>query len=414
MNPQRTPPRYSSELPVESAVDTELTWPPPEEERFATEILDLETRRVISIGDAATDLGDAATDLDVMPLMPPGGHRDPRLDSTEADPFTSAEAPAFAAPPSPEPTYPRPGRQWTAGTTGRFSTRTIVTGLVVLVIVQAITMVAVLVRNRAPRAEARASSTNESRAGAARVPADVAASLALLADAPPADAPVQRPAPVQPAGAPPAATHGRLVVRSDPTGTPVIIDGRGRGMTPLAVEGLTAGSHRVRLGTSGASIEQVVTIEAGSTTALVVPMNAAAAITGWLSLTAPFPLQILEKGQLLGTTADGPLRLGTGTHRIELVNEPLGYYGEETVTVRPGQMVRLRPEIAAGVLHVNAQPWANVWVDGEPAGETPLANLRVTLGQHEIRFRHPSLGEQVRQVVVSAREPARVSVSMKP
>jgi hypothetical protein len=290
-----------------------------------------------------------------------------------------------------------------------------VTGLVVLVIVQAITMVAVLVRNRAPRTEARASSTNESRADAARVPADVAAALALLADAPPADAPVQRPAPVQPAEAAPlAATHGRLLVRSDPTGARVIIDGSGRGMTPLAVDGLTAGPHRVQLGTSGASIEQVVTIEAGSTTTLVVPMNAAAATTGWLSLTAPFPLQILEQGQLLGTTADGPLRLGTGTHRIELVNEPLGYRGEETVTVGPGQMVRLRPAIAAGVLHVNAQPWANVWVDGEPAGETPLANIRVTLGQHEIRFRHPSLGEQVRQVVVSAREPARVSVSMKP
>jgi len=40
--------------------------------------------------------------------------------------------------------------------------------------------------------------------------------------------------------------------------------------------------------------------------------------------------------------------------------------------------------------------------------------MAVALGQHEIRFRHPSLGEQVRQVVVSAAEPARVSVNMKP
>ena len=77
-------------------------------------------------------------------------------------------------------------------------------------------------------------------------------------------------------------------------------------------------------------------------------------------------------------------------------------------------MMRLRPALPDGVLHVNAQPWANVWVDGQRVGDTPLANVKVALGQHEIRFRHPSLGEQVRQVVVSVAEPARVSVNMKP
>jgi hypothetical protein len=409
MSPPPTPPRRSSESPVDSDVDTELVWPPPEEERFATENLDLETRRVMSIREAATG-------LDVMPLTPATEHREPRLAPPEAaDMFAPADAPTFAAPAPRESDYALPGRQWTAAAPRRFSTRSIVAALAVVVVVQAIVIIAVLVRGRAPRAEERASSTTGSQVGAARVPADMAAAFALLADAPPADAPVQLPAPVQPTeAAPPSATHGRLLVRSDPTGSPVVIDGRRRGTTPLAVDGLTAGSHRVQLGTTGVSIEQTVTIEAGSTTTLVVPMNVVATTTGWLSLTAPIALQIFEKGRLLGTTADGPIRLGTGTHSIELVNEPLGYRGEESVTVDAGQMVSLRPQIPGGILHVNAQPWANVWVDGEPAGETPLANINVTLGPHEIRFRHPSFGEQVRQVVVSAREPARVSVSMKP
>ena len=96
------------------------------------------------------------------------------------------------------------------------------------------------------------------------------------------------------------------------------------------------------------------------------------------------------------------------------MNESLGYRGEQAVTVRAGEIARLRPSIPSGVLHVNAQPWANVWVDGEPVGETPLANVNVSVGRHEIRFRHPSFGEQVRQVVVSTTEPARVSVNMKP
>jgi hypothetical protein len=133
-----------------------------------------------------------------------------------------------------------------------------------------------------------------------------------------------------------------------------------------------------------------------------------------VNVGAPIDLQIFENGRLLGTSADGPLRLSAGTHTLQLVNDSLGYRVEQPVTARAGEMARLRPSIPDGVLHVNAQPWANVWVDGEPVGETPLANVNVSIGHHEIRFRHPSFGEQVRQVVVPATGPTRVSVNMKP
>ena len=44
---------------------------------------------------------------------------------------------------------------------------------------------------------------------------------------------------------------------------------------------------------------------------------------------------------------------------------------------------------------LNAQPWADVWVDGERVGETPIGNVAVPIGPHEVVFRHPQLGEQV-------------------
>jgi len=143
-------------------------------------------------------------------------------------------------------------------------------------------------------------------------------------------------------------------------------------------------------------------------------MQSAAVTVGWLNVAAAIDVQILESGHPLGAASDGPLRLPAGTHQLDLVNQALGYRSQQTVTIRAGEIARLRPSMPDGVLHVNAQPWANVWVDGEQVGETPLANIKVALGQHEIRFRHPSFGEQVRQVVVSASEPARVSVNMKP
>jgi hypothetical protein len=46
------------------------------------------------------------------------------------------------------------------------------------------------------------------------------------------------------------------------------------------------------------------------------------------------------------------------------------------------------------------------------AGETPIGNLPVTIGPHEIVFRHPELGEQVHATTVKAGAPVRLSVDL--
>jgi hypothetical protein len=54
-----------------------------------------------------------------------------------------------------------------------------------------------------------------------------------------------------------------------------------------------------------------------------------------------------------------------------------------------------------------------VWIDGSPYGETPLGNLSITPGEHEILFRHPQLGERREKMIVRADASTRVSVTMK-
>ena len=52
---------------------------------------------------------------------------------------------------------------------------------------------------------------------------------------------------------------------------------------------------------------------------------------------------------------------------------------------------------------------------GGPAvavGQTPLANLSLTLGTHEIVFRHPDLGERKQTIVVTAKGPNRIAVDL--
>ena len=125
----------------------------------------------------------------------------------------------------------------------------------------------------------------------------------------------------------------------------------------------------------------------------------------------PIELKVLQGEKVLGSSADGPIILTAGTHQLELINTALGFSTRMAVTFRPGQIASLNVTIPTGRVSVNAQPWAEVWIDGGLRGETPLANLNVPLGEHEILFRHPDLGERRQRFTVRADTPTRVSAS---
>jgi hypothetical protein len=145
------------------------------------------------------------------------------------------------------------------------------------------------------------------------------------------------------------------------------------------------------------------------------PERASASLTvgGWVSVKTPVAMQVFEEGQLVGTTDIDRIMLPVGSHRLEIVSEALGYRSRLDVAVRSGQTSTVRLDLPTGVLAVNAQPWAEVWVDGERVGETPIGNLTRTIGPHEVVFRHPDLGERKTTVVVTLKAPARVGVDLR-
>jgi hypothetical protein len=145
------------------------------------------------------------------------------------------------------------------------------------------------------------------------------------------------------------------------------------------------------------------------------PDRAATALTvgGWVSMKTPAPMQVFEDGRLVGTTEVDRIMLPVGTHRLEIVSEALGYRSRQEVAIRAGQTSNLRLEMPSGTLAVNALPWAEVWIDGEHVGETPLGNLTRTIGTHEVVFRHPELGEKKQTITVTLREPARIGVDLR-
>ena len=212
-----------------------------------------------------------------------------------------------------------------------------------------------------------------------------------------------------------AAVVGQLDVRTDPAGAKVSVDGQRRGVSPLTVTGLAPGSHMVALENELGSVNENVTIEPGGTASLVVPMRSpqGAPVSGWISISAPAELQVFENQRLLGSTRTDRIMVATGRHDFEFVNDALGYRSSKTIQVAPGQVANIKPDWPQGTIAINAAPWANVWLDGQELGETPVGNTQVPIGTHEVVFRHPQLGEQRYTTTVTATAPARLSVDMR-
>jgi serine/threonine protein kinase len=135
--------------------------------------------------------------------------------------------------------------------------------------------------------------------------------------------------------------------------------------------------------------------------------------SGGFRVSAPIELHVLDGERLLGSSRDGPIIAPAGRHQFDFVNSVIGYRVRREVDIKPGQIASLSIAIPNGTLNVNATPWAAVWIDGTPYGETPLGNLSIVPGEHEIVFRHPQLGERREKAIVRPDLPGRVAVNMQ-
>lgn len=211
----------------------------------------------------------------------------------------------------------------------------------------------------------------------------------------------------------PAARVGRIAVTTEPAGARVSVDGRVKGAAPLTLVDLPAGEHTVSVAGDAGTLERRVVVEAGGTTSVVFSLpKTAGPASGWLSVAAPFEVQIFEGTDLVGTSGTSRIMLTAGRHDFRLVNASLGYEETRRVDVTAGKQAAVKLDPPKAVLSANAKPWADVIIDGTNVGQTPLANLTLPIGTHQVIFRHPQLGERRQTVVITAKGPNRISADM--
>jgi hypothetical protein len=213
-----------------------------------------------------------------------------------------------------------------------------------------------------------------------------------------------------------AARSGRLNIRSEPSGAEVSIDGRVYGRTPLTLP-VAPGERRIVLKLDGRKVQQTVQVEPGSTASVIAPMSNATAsplvTSGWIAIVSKADLDIFEGDVLVGSTRSPQVMLQAGVHNVRLVSEALGYEGTQQIRVEPGKVSRISLTLPESTINLNALPWAEVLIDGKSVGETPIGNLPLGIGTHEIIFRHPELGEKTVSTVVKANAPSRVTVDLR-
>jgi type IV secretory pathway protease TraF len=207
---------------------------------------------------------------------------------------------------------------------------------------------------------------------------------------------------------------GSLSVLSDPPGSAVTVDGSSRGQTPLTIRDLTAGRHAVLVKSSDTTYQRFVEVEAGATASLVVGGAASATPSwGWISLNTPFPVQVQEAGRVVGTSEIERIMLPQGSHELDFVAAQFGFRQTAEVRISAGRGAPVSLTIPRVAMNINALPWAEVFIDGTRIGDTPLANVMETIGEHEIVFRHPQLGEKRQVARLTMRDSPRISVDMR-
>jgi hypothetical protein len=206
----------------------------------------------------------------------------------------------------------------------------------------------------------------------------------------------------------------RLSIVTDPPGARVSVDGRPRGVSPLVIEDLAAAEHSVAVTSNTGSVERRITIEPGAAKEVVFSLarSSSAPLGGWVAVTSPFQVDLLERDEVVGTSGTTKVMLPAGRHEVVLRNDRVGYEARRSVDVVAGSVATIEVVPPTAPLNVNAQPWADVVIDGVPAGQTPLGNVMIPVGTHEITFRHPQLGERTQTVVVTARGVNRVAVDL--
>jgi hypothetical protein len=186
---------------------------------------------------------------------------------------------------------------------------------------------------------------------------------------------------------------GTVRVLSNVSGARVFLDGIDMGAAPMDLKDVEPGEHIVEVKAEGHQArEERVTVNAGTANVLKLDLQALPEAQrkegGLIKVVSPVPeAAIFIDGERIGT-APQEKDVTAGEHFV-VVTKPGFKKFEQKVTIDDGQTLTVSAELtAAGALRVlSTPPGADVLVDGEVIGQTPLNRDDIDVGEHVVTVR---------------------------
>ncbi|HWN67692.1 MAG TPA: PEGA domain-containing protein [Haliangium sp.] len=212
---------------------------------------------------------------------------------------------------------------------------------------------------------------------------------------------------------------GTVRVISNAVGARVFLDGFDMGPAPLDLKDVQPGEHVVEVKAEGyLPREDRVTVNAGTANVLKLDLQpqpqAAARETGKLKVVSPVPeAAIFIDGERIGT-APQEKDLPPGEHFV-VVTKPGYKKFEEKVELDVGQTMTVSAELAAvGALRVlSTPPGADVLVDGQVIGQTPLNQDDIDVGEHVVTVRQSQFYDYEQNINIEGGQRTIVSAKLE-
>jgi PEGA domain len=212
---------------------------------------------------------------------------------------------------------------------------------------------------------------------------------------------------------------GTVRVISNAVGARVFLDGFDMGPAPLDLKDVQPGEHVVEVKAEGyLPREDRVTVNAGTANVLKLDLQpapqAAAQETGKIKVVSPVPeAAIFIDGERIGT-APQEKDLPAGEHFV-VVTKPGYKKFEQKVDLDVGQTMTVSAELASvGALRVlSTPPGADVLVDGQVIGQTPLNQEDIDVGEHVVTVRQSQFYDYEQNINIEGGQRTIVSAKLE-
>lgn len=196
--------------------------------------------------------------------------------------------------------------------------------------------------------------------------------------------------------------HGSALVRSEPTGANVAVDGAHRGTTPLLLTHLELGKHRVAVTRPGFQ-DRVLDLEVFNASPQQLDVTLLTDSATLRVNSDPPGVEVLLNGVPRGQTPVVLERIPDGDSVVELKSEGYAPY-RQSIRLSAGDDesvdVALVP-LPASLQVVSMPPGARVYIDNQYRGDSPLALENLTPGTVRVRVELPAHDPMARDVALA-------------